>query len=91
MINLCRDNLLLHTALNGYQKVHLLRVYLVPIFYIGTQERETSFSNFSVNCQRNQWAESYRRKLSKNDLAVSPSVYDNEVFIPRRVFQILEK
>jgi len=58
---------------------------------MGTQEWETFFSKFFANCQRKQWAESYLRELSKNNLAVSPSIYDYGVCIPRRVFQIVEK
>lgn len=77
MINLCQDNPL-DTALNG--------VYLVHIFFIRGLRSGNVFSKFFANCQRKQWAESYRRELSKNNVAVSPSIYDYEVSIPKKSF-----
>lgn len=85
MINLCQDNPL-DTALNGYKKVHLLLVYLMHIFFIRGLRSGNVFSKFFANCQRKQWAESYRRELSKNNVAVSPSIYDYEVSILKKSF-----
>lgn len=94
MINLCQDNPL-DTALNGYKKVHLLCVYLVHIFFIRGLRSGNVFSKFFANCQRKQWAESYRRELSNNNVAVSPSIYDYPLWgfysQEEPSFQIVEK